>query len=134
MDEVLLIAAGEPVIERRAEPEYTDVTLTARVEAEGAELKAGQFTFCVYGGDGREVARAANDRDGVITFPAQRLLVLGTYRFNICQPTPGGFGWIIDRGCFSVLVTVDGAGGAQVEIPNGEALFVNRRSPTRRRV
>ena len=141
MDEVSQTSpVKEPVIEIIEEPEivfepeYTDVVLTARVQAEGAELKAGQFTFCVYGGDGREVLRAVNDRTGVVTFPTLRLAAPGTYSFNICQPTPSGFGWIIDRGCFPVEIAVDDAGGVKTEHPDGEALFFNRRGPSRRRV
>jgi len=129
-----LIPGPEPEPQPEPGPACADVTLTARVQAEGSELRAGQFTFCVYDGGGKEAARAANGRDGIVAFPALRLSVPGTYRFNICQPTPSGFGWIIDRGCFPVAVILDGAGGARAEAPNGEALFVNRRSPSRRRV
>ncbi|MDR3051222.1 MAG: hypothetical protein LBU67_05820 [Oscillospiraceae bacterium] len=105
------------------------VTLAATKTLGGACLFSGMFTFGVFDQNSNEIARAANDGSGHITFPAITLDQPGVYMYTVRELNPSGGGWVMDSRAFpvSVAVTDNGSGQliASVGYPQGKPSFTN---------
>ena len=82
----------------------TKLALTAAKVLEGADLKAGQFTFKLSGG-GVELT-ATNDANGQVTFSELSFTQAGTYTFTISEVNDGQQGVTYDETARKVTVTV----------------------------
>ena len=82
----------------------TKLALTAAKILEGADLKAGQFTFRLSGG-GVELT-ATNDASGQVTFSELSFTQAGTYTFTISEVNDGQRGVTYDEVERKVTVTV----------------------------
>lgn len=83
----------------------TKLALTAAKVLEGADLKAGQFTFKLSGG-GVELT-ATNDANGQVTFSDLSFTQAGTYTFTISEVNDGQQGVAYDETERKVTVTVE---------------------------
>ena len=83
----------------------TELALTAAKVLEGADLKAGQFTFKL-SGDGVELT-ATNDANGQVTFSELPFTQAGTYMFTISEVNDGQQGVTYDEKERKVTVTVE---------------------------
>ena len=83
----------------------TKLALTAAKVLEGADLKAGQFTFKL-SGDGVELT-ATNDANGQATFPELSFTQAGAYTFTISEVNDGQQGVTYDEAERKVTVTVE---------------------------
>ena len=83
----------------------TKLALTAAKVLEGADLKAGQFTFKLSGG-GVELT-ATNDANGQVTFSELSFTQVGTYTFTISEVNDGQQGVTYDETERKVTVTVE---------------------------
>ena len=83
----------------------TKLALTAAKVLEGADLKAGQFTFKL-SGDGVELT-ATNDANGQVTFSELSFTQAGTYTFTISEVNDGQQGVTYDETERKVTVTVE---------------------------
>ena len=84
---------------------YGNSAETACVPIEGADLKAGQFTFKLSGG-GVELT-ATNDANGQVTFSELSFTQIGTYTFTISEVNDGQQGVTYDETERKVTVTVE---------------------------
>lgn len=87
------------------EAKPTRLALTAAKVLEGADLKAGQFTFKLSGG-GVELT-ATNDANGQVTFSELSFTQAGTYTFTISEVNDGQQGVTYDETERKVTVTVE---------------------------
>lgn len=79
--------------ENEYHPDSIPVTVTAKKVLNGRPLKKGEFTFVLLDSDGKEVARAVNEEDGQITFPALTFDQAGEYMYTmkeLSDKNPGG--------------------------------------------
>ena len=83
----------------------TKLALTVAKVLEGADLKAGQFTFQL-SGDGVELT-ATNDANGQVTFSELSFTQAGTYTFTISEVNDGQQGVTYDEAERKVTVTVE---------------------------
>lgn len=83
----------------------TKLALTAAKVLEGADLKAGQFTFKL-SGDGVELT-ATNDANGQVTFSELSFTQAGTYTFTISEVNDGQQHVTYDETARKVTVTVE---------------------------
>ena len=83
----------------------TKLALTVAKVLEGADLKAGQFTFKL-SGDGVELT-ATNDAKGQVTFSELSFTQAGTYTFTISEVNDGQQGVTYDEAERKVTVTVE---------------------------
>lgn len=91
--------------ENAYEAKPTRLALTAAKVLEGADLKAGQFTFKLSGG-GVELT-ATNDANGQVTFSELSFTQAGTYTFTISEVNDGQQGVTYDETERKVTVTVE---------------------------
>ena len=73
---------------------------------EGAELKAGQFSFELKGRDGKVMSTARNAADGSVTFDALTFKQAGTYTFTVSEVDDGQAHVTYDRAVHKIVVTV----------------------------
>ena len=73
---------------------------------EGAELKAGQFSFELKGRDGKVMSTARNAADGSVTFDALTFKQAGTYTFTVSEVDDGQAHVTYDRAVHKIIVTV----------------------------
>ena len=99
----------------------TKLALTATKVLEGADLKAGQFTFKLSGG-GVEVT-AKNDANGQVRFEELSFTRAGTYTFTITEVNDGQQHVTYDETARKVTVTVtdDGKGNLIASVNQDEA-------------
>ena len=83
----------------------TKLALTAAKVLEGADLKAGQFTFKLSGDDVE--LTATNDANGQVTFSELSFTQAGTYTFTISEVNDGQQGVTYDETERKVTVTVE---------------------------
>lgn len=83
----------------------TRLALTASKVLEGADLKAGQFTFKL-SGDGVELT-ATNDANGQVAFSELSFTQVGAYTFTISEVNDGQQGVTYDETERKVTVTVE---------------------------
>ena len=100
-----LVDADEAEIENVYTAKSTKLALTAAKVLEGADLKAGQFTFKLSGG-GVELT-ATNDANGQVTFSELSFTQAGTYTFTISEVNDGQQGVTYDETERKVTVTVE---------------------------
>lgn len=100
-----LVDADEAEFENVYTAKPTKLALTAAKVLEGADLKAGQFTFKLSGG-GVELT-ATNDANGQVTFPELSFTQAGTYTFTISEVNDGQRGVTYDETERKVTVTVE---------------------------
>lgn len=100
-----LVDAGEVEFENVYTAKPTKLALTAAKVLEGADLKAGQFTFKLSGG-GVELT-ATNDANGQVTFSELSFTQAGTYTFTISEVNDGQQGITYDEAERKVTVTVE---------------------------
>ena len=100
-----LVDADEAEFENVYTAKSTKLALTAAKVLEGADLKAGQFTFKLSGG-GVELT-ATNDADGQVTFSELSFTQAGTYTFTISEVNDGQQGVTYDETERKVTVTVE---------------------------
>ncbi len=100
-----LVDAGEVEFENVYTAKPTKLALTAAKVLEGADLKAGQFTFKLSGG-GVELT-ATNDANGQVTFSELSFTQVGTYTFTISEVNDGQQGVTYDEAERKVTVTVE---------------------------
>lgn len=100
-----LVDAGEAEFENVYTAKSTKLALTAAKVLEGADLKAGQFTFKLSGG-GVELT-ATNDANGQVTFSELSFTQAGTYTFTISEVNDGQQGVTYDETERKVTVTVE---------------------------
>ena len=100
-----LVDAGEVEFENVYTAKPTKLALTAAKVLEGADLKAGQFTFKLSGG-GVELT-ATNDANGQVTFSELSFTQAGTYTFTISEVNDGQQGVTYDETERRVTVTVE---------------------------
>ncbi len=100
-----LVDAGEVEFENVYTAKPTKLALTAAKVLEGADLKAGQFTFKLFGG-GVELT-ATNDANGQVTFSELSFTQAGTYTFTISEVNDGQQGVTYDEAERKVTVTVE---------------------------
>ncbi|MDR0929595.1 MAG: InlB B-repeat-containing protein [Oscillospiraceae bacterium] len=121
--------SGIPSFINRYSASPVSVDLTATKLAFGKELQGEDFTFGVYDGSGEQLVTAANDGDGLISFPAIAFDAPGTYYYTLREETPSGDGWTTDGRQIPVVITVTdngmGALVAAVDHPFGAAAFEN---------
>ena len=99
-----LVDADEAEFENVYTAKPTKLALTAAKVLEGADLKAGQFTFKLSGG-GVELT-ATNDANGQVTFSELSFTQAGTYTFTISEVNDGQQGVTYDEAERKVTVTV----------------------------
>lgn len=99
-----LVDADEAEFENVYTAKPTKLALTAAKVLEGADLKAGQFTFKLSGG-GVELT-ATNDANGQVTFSELSFTQTGTYTFTISEVNDGQQGVTYDEAERKVTVTV----------------------------
>ena len=99
----------------------TKLALTAAKVLEGADLKAGQFTFKL-SGDGVELT-AKNDANGQVRFEELSFTRVGTYTFTITEVNDGQQHVTYDETARKVTVTVtdDGKGNLIASVNQDEA-------------
>lgn len=73
---------------------------------EGAELKAGQFSFELKGRDGKVMSTAKNAADGSVTFDALTFKQAGTYTFTVSEVDDGQAHVTYDKAVHKIVVTV----------------------------
>ena len=73
---------------------------------EGAELKAGQFSFELKGRDGKVMSTARNAADGSVTFDALTFKQAGTYTFTVSEVDDGQAHVTYDKAVRKIVVTV----------------------------
>lgn len=100
-----LVHADEAEFENVYTAKPTKLALTAAKVLEGADLKAGQFTFKLSGG-GVELT-ATNDANGQVTFSELSFTQAGTYTFTISEVNDGQQGVTYDETERKVTVTVE---------------------------
>lgn len=100
-----LVDADEAEFENVYTAKSTELALTAAKVLEGADLKAGQFTFKLSGG-GVELT-ATNDANGQVTFSELSFTQAGTYTFTISEVNDGQQGVTYDETEHKVTVTVE---------------------------
>lgn len=100
-----LVDADEAEFENVYTAKSTKLALTAAKVLEGADLKAGQFTFKLSGG-GVELT-ATNDANGQVTFSELSFTRAGTYTFTISEVNDGQQGVTYDETERKVTVTVE---------------------------
>lgn len=100
-----LVDADEAEFENVYTAKSTELALTAAKVLEGADLKAGQFTFKLSGG-GVELT-ATNDANGQVTFSELSFMQAGTYTFTISEVNDGQQGVTYDETERKVTVTVE---------------------------
>lgn len=100
-----LVDADEAEFENVYTAKSTELALTAAKVLEGADLKAGQFTFKLSGG-GVELT-ATNDANGQVTFSELSFMQAGTYTFTISEVNDGQRGVTYDETERKVTVTVE---------------------------
>lgn len=100
-----LVDADEAEFENVYTAKPTKLALTAAKVLEGADLKAGQFTFKLSGG-GVELT-ATNDANGQVTFSELSFTQTGTYTFTISEVNDGQQGVTYDEAERKVTVTVE---------------------------
>lgn len=100
-----LVDADEAEFENVYTAKPTKLALTAAKVLEGADLKAGQFTFKLSGG-GVELT-ATNDANGQVTFSDLSFTQAGTYTFTISEVNDGQQGVAYDETERKVTVTVE---------------------------
>lgn len=100
-----LVDADEAEFENVYTAKSTKLALTAAKVLEGADLKAGQFTFKLSGG-GVELT-ATNDANGQVTFSELSFTQAGTYTFTISEVNDGQRGVTYDETERKVTVTVE---------------------------
>ena len=100
-----LVGADEVEFENVYTAKPTKLALTAAKVLEGADLKAGQFTFKLSGG-GVELT-ATNDANGQVTFSELSFTQAGTYTFTISEVNDGQQGVTYDETERKVTVTVE---------------------------
>lgn len=100
-----LVDADEAEFENVYTAKSTKLALTAAKVLEGADLKAGQFTFKLSGG-GVELT-ATNDANGQVTFSEFSFTQAGTYTFTISEVNDGQQGVTYDETERKVTVTVE---------------------------
>lgn len=100
-----LVDADEAEFENVYTAKSTKLALTAAKVLEGADLKAGQFTFKLSGG-GVELT-ATNDANGQVTFSELSFTQTGTYTFTISEVNDGQQGVTYDETERKVTVTVE---------------------------
>lgn len=100
-----LVDADEAEFENVYTAKPTKLALTAAKVLEGADLKAGQFTFKLSGG-GVELT-AMNDANGQVTFSELSFTQAGTYTFTISEVNDGQQGVTYDETERKVTVTVE---------------------------
>ena len=100
-----LVDADEAEFENAYTAKSTKLALTAAKVLEGADLKAGQFTFKLSGG-GVELT-ATNDANGQVTFSELSFTQTGTYTFTISEVNDGQQGVTYDETERKVTVTVE---------------------------
>ncbi|WP_293836766.1 FctA domain-containing protein [uncultured Parolsenella sp.] len=100
-----LVDAGEVEFENVYTAKPTKLALTAAKVLEGADLKAGQFTFKLSGG-GVELT-ATNDANGQVTFSELSFTQAGTYTFTISEVNDGQQSVTYDETERKVTVTVE---------------------------
>lgn len=98
----------------------TKLALTASKVLEGADLKAGQFTFKL-SGDGVELT-AKNDANGQVRFEELSFTRVGTYTFTITEVNDGQQHVTYDEAARKVTVTVtdDGRGSLIASVNQDE--------------
>ena len=98
----------------------TKLALTAAKVLEGADLKAGQFTFKL-SGDGVELT-AKNDANGQVRFEELSFTRVGTYTFTITEVNDGQQHVTYDETARKVTVTVtdDGKGNLIASVNQDE--------------
>lgn len=100
-----LVDADEAEFENVYTAKPTKLALTAAKVLEGADLKAGQFTFKLSGG-GVELT-ATNDANGQVTFSELSFTQTGTYTFTVSEVNDGQQGVTYDEAERKVTVTVE---------------------------
>ena len=89
---------------------YEAAPVTLRLGAakvlEGAELKAGQFSFELKSRDGKVMSTARNAADGSVTFDALTFKRAGTYTFTVSEVDDGQAHVTYDRAVHKIVVTV----------------------------
>lgn len=100
-----LVDADEAEFENVYTAKPTKLALTAAKVLEGADLKAGQFTFKLSGG-GVELT-ATNDANGQVAFSELSFTQAGTYTFTISEVNDGQQGVTYDEAERKVTVTVE---------------------------
>ena len=100
-----LVDADEAEFENVYTAKSTKLALTAAKVLEGADLKAGQFTFKLSGG-GVELT-VTNDANGQVTFSELSFTQAGTYTFTISEVNDGQQGVTYDETERKVTVTVE---------------------------
>ena len=112
--------AGEAEFVNAYEASPTKLALTASKVLEGADLKAGQFTFKL-SGDGVELT-AKNDANGQVRFEELSFTRVGTYTFTITEVNDGQQHVTYDETARKVTVTVadDGRGSLIASVNQDE--------------
>lgn len=100
-----LVDADEAEFENVYTAKSTKLALTAAKVLEGADLKAGQFTFKLSGGG--VALTATNDANGQVTFSELSFTQVGTYTFTISEVNDGQQGVTYDETERKVTVTVE---------------------------
>ena len=70
-------------------------TIKARINLEGKELEAGEFTFELRDDSGKVIDTASNDKDGVVTFKTMKsnFEILGnSYRYKMSYSPSNVYG------------------------------------------
>ena len=135
------LQARDLVFTNRYKAADTTLTVTARKELTGRDLAAGEFTFKLFEGD-TEIATAANDKDGKVTFTLTYTDDLSsvdpqkTHNYRIVEVNDGKDAVTYDDTAytFTVSVTDDGNGQLGATITErswttGEMVFHNTYTP-----
>ena len=77
----------------------------------GRDMKSGEFSFELSDADGTVIAKARNQADGSVVFPAMTYEKAGTYRYTMREEKGNSGGVAYDEGVYGVTVEVTDAGG-----------------------
>ena len=135
------LQARDLIFTNRYKAADTTLTVTARKELTGRDLAAGEFTFKLFEGD-TEIATAANDKDGKVTFTLtytddlNRVGLQESHNYRIVEVNDGKDAVTYDDTAytFTVSVTDDGNGQLGATITErswttGEMVFHNTYTP-----
>ena len=99
----------------------------------GSRVEKHKFSFVVLDKSGKVIARAQNDRDGNVKFPALTFKQAGVYHYIVRENARSNQGWVMDQNHYPIVVkVVEGKEGkllATVSYPKGLPVFVNHYAP-----
>ena len=119
---------GGLTFRNRYAPTPVEVVLQANKQMTGRALTEAEFIFKLQDSDGKILARARNDAQGLITFAPLKFTQAGSYTYTLYEEAGQAEGVTYDATRFTLTVKVvddNGVLKAEVQYPEGGAIFHN---------